>query len=46
MDVKFCVVTGLALWTCWSQWTIGRGGERGSGIFVLIVQHDDDDISQ
>ena len=25
------------------QWTIGLGGERGSGISVLMVQHDDDD---
>ena len=25
------------------QWTIGRGGERGSGISVLIVRWDDDD---
>ena len=22
------------------QWTIGRGGERGSGISVLIARHD------
>ena len=25
------------------QWTIGKCGERGSGISVLIVRHDDDD---
>ena len=24
-------------------WTIGRGGERGSEIYVLIARHDDDD---
>ena len=24
------------------QWTIGRGGERGSGISVLMARHDDD----
>ena len=24
-------------------WTIGRSGERGSGIFVLAARHDDDD---
>ena len=24
------------------MWTMGRGGERGSGISVLMVQHDDD----
>ena len=33
----------VALRTSWKQWTIGRGGKRGSGIFVLIAQHDDDD---
>ena len=25
------------------RWTIGRSGERGSGIFVLPARHDDDD---
>ena len=30
--------------TCQGQWTIGRGGERGSEISVLMVRHDDDDI--
>ena len=25
------------------RWTIGRSGERGSGIFVLAARHDDDD---
>ena len=30
--------------TCWKQWTMGTGGERGSGIFLLIVQHDDDTL--
>ena len=29
--------------TCRKQWTIGRGGERGSGISVLIMRDDDDD---
>ena len=29
--------------TCQKQWTIERGGERGSGISVLMVRHDDDD---
>ena len=28
--------------TCWKQWTIGRGGERGSGRSVLVVRYDDD----
>ena len=26
------------------QWTIEKGGERGPGIPVLMVRHDDDDI--
>ena len=25
------------------RWTIGRSGERGSGISVLAARHDDDD---
>ena len=25
------------------RWMIGRGGERGSGISVLVARHDDDD---
>ena len=28
---------------CRKQWTIGRCGERRSGISVLIARHDDDD---
>ena len=36
-------IRDAALKTCQKQWTIGRGSKRGSGIFVLIVQHDDDD---
>ena len=32
----------VALKTCRKQWMIGRGGERGSGISVLMVRHDDD----
>ena len=35
-------VRDVALKTYRKQWTIG-GGERGSGIFVLIARHDDDD---
>ena len=34
----------VALKTCQRQWTIGRSGERGSGISVLAAQHDDDDV--
>ena len=33
----------VVLKTCRKQWTIGRSGERGSGISMLIVQQDDDD---
>ena len=35
----------VALKTCQKQWIIGRGGERGSGISVLVVHDDDDDIN-
>ena len=28
--------------TCLRRWTIGKSGERGSGISVLPVRHDDD----
>ena len=34
----------VVLKTSRKQWMIGMGGERGSGIYVLIVRHDDDDI--
>ncbi len=36
-------ILDVALRTCQKQWTIGRGGERGPGISVLIARHDDDD---
>ena len=29
--------------TCLRWWTIGKSGERGSGISVLPARHDDDD---
>ena len=29
--------------TCQRWWTIGKSGERGSGISVLPARHDDDD---
>ena len=35
----------VALKTCQRRWTIGRRGERGSGISVLAARHDDDDNS-
>ena len=34
---------GVAMRTCRKRWTIWRGGERGSGISVLMAQDDDDD---
>ena len=37
------LILDVALKTYRKQWTIGRGGKRGSGISVLIVRHDDDD---
>ena len=33
----------VALGTYRKRWTIGSGGERGSGISVLMVRQDDDD---
>ena len=39
-----CVrIRDVALKTCQSRWTIGRRGERGSGISVLAAWHNDDD---
>ena len=37
-------ILDVALRTCQKQWAIGRGGERGSEISVLIVRDDDGDI--
>ena len=36
-------IRNLALKTCQRRWTIGRSGERGSGISVLAAWHDDDE---
>ena len=36
-------IRAVSLRTSRKQWTIGRGGERGSEVSVLIVRHDDDD---
>ena len=33
----------VTLKTCRRRWVIERSGERGSGISVLAVRHDDDD---
>ena len=37
------MIRDVNLKTCQSRWMIGRRGERGSGISVLAVRHDDDD---
>ena len=36
-------IRDIAQKTCQRRWTIGRRGERGSGISVLAARHDDDD---
>ena len=36
-------IRNVALRICRKQWSIGRCGERGSEISVLIARHDDDD---
>ncbi len=36
-------IRDVALRICRKQMTIGRCGERGPGISVLIARHDDDD---
>ena len=36
-------IRDVALKTYRRRWTIGRSGERGSGISVLAARHDDDD---
>ena len=36
-------IRDVALKTCRGLWTIGRSGERGSGISVQEARHDDDD---
>ena len=39
---QLCEDTGCSLETCQRRWTIGRSGERGSGVSMLAVRHDDD----
>ena len=43
---QLCEHTGCSLGTYRKQWTIGRGGERASGISVLMARQDDDDSIQ
>ena len=40
---SFVPIRDVALNTSQKQWTTGSGGERGSGISVLMEQRDDDD---
>ena len=43
--ISSCVrIRDVVLRTCLGRWTIGRSGDRGSGISVLPARHDDDDI--
>ena len=37
------LIQDVALRTCRKQWTIEKGGEKGSGISMLMARHDDDD---
>ena len=37
------LIQDVALKTCRKQWTIKKGGEKWSGISVLMARHDDDD---
>ena len=37
-------IQDFVLNTCLRRWTIGKSGERGSGISVLPAEHDEDDI--
>ena len=40
---SFVRIRDVVLKTCLGRWTIGRSGERGSGISVLPARYDDDD---
>ena len=39
-------IRDVVLKTCLERWTIGRSGEKGSGISVLPARHDDDIYTQ
>ena len=36
-------IRDVALKTCQKQWTVEKGGEKGSGISVQMARLDDDD---
>ena len=40
---QLCADTGCSPENCRRQWSRGRGGEKESGISVLMARHDDDD---
>ena len=40
---NFVKIQDVVQKTCLRRWTIGKNGERGSGISVLPARHDDDD---
>ena len=40
---RYVRIRDVDLKTCQERWMIGRSGERGSGISVLVARHDDDD---
>ena len=40
---SYVKIQDVTLKTCQRRWTIGKSGERGSGISVLAAWHDDDD---
>ena len=42
---SYVTIRGVALGINRKRWTIGRGGERGSGISVLMPRQDGDDDS-
>ena len=39
---SFVPIQDVVLKTCQKQWMIEKGGEKESGIYGLMVQHDDD----
>ena len=40
---NYVMIRDVALKTCLRRWMIGRSGERGLGISVLVARYDDDD---
>ena len=38
---SYVKIWDVALKTCQKRWMIGRSGERGSGISVLVARYDD-----